>query len=241
MRRGPRIVLYRDYSKFDKNNFRQALKDCLHEVTREDVGFSEFNDRVETVLDEHAPIKKKYGCANDGPFMTKVPRKAIYTRTNLRNIYNNNKSQENWNAFKKKRNRCVKMLRQAKIDYYKTLNIKYLADNRNFWKTVKPLFSDKIQAPSKIALLENEVLVTDDKEVAEIFNEYFVNKADSLGIIQPKDALQDIDGISDPVDIAIQKYSSRPSVKLISSNTKPSHSFALILSQIAEYSRNYVI
>ena len=37
---------------------------------------------------------------------------------------------------------------------------------------------------------------------------------------------QDIDGIYDPVEIAIQKYSSHPSVKLISSNTKPSHSFA---------------
>ena len=119
MKRGPRIVLYRDYSKFDKNNFRQALKDCLHVVNREDVGFSEVNDRIETVLNEHAS-HKKYVRANDGPFMTKALRKAIYTRTNLRNRYNKNKSQENWNAFKKQRNRCVKMLRQAKIDYYKT-------------------------------------------------------------------------------------------------------------------------
>ena len=195
-------------------------------MNREDVGFSEFNDRIEMVLNEHAPIKKKYVRANDGPFMTKALRKAIYIRTNLRNRYNKNKSQENWNAFKKQCNRCVKMLRQAKIDYYKTLDIKYLVDNRKFWKTVKPLFSDKIQAPLKIALLENEVLVTDDKEVAEIFNEYFVNITDSLGIIQPKDALQDIVGISDPVEIEIQKYSSHPCVKLISSNTKPSHSFA---------------
>ena len=114
--RGPRIVLYRDYSKFDKNNFRQALKDCLHWVNREDVGFSEFNDRIETALNVHAPIKKKYVRANDGPFMTKALRKAIHTRTNLRNRYNKNKSQENCNAFKKQRNRCVKILRQAKID-----------------------------------------------------------------------------------------------------------------------------
>ena len=118
------------------------------------------------------------------------------------------------------------MLRQAKLDYYKTLDIKYLVDNRKFWKTVRPLFSNKILAPSKIALMENEALGTDDKEVAEVFNEYFVNITDSLGIIHPKDALQDIDGISDPVEIAIQKYSSHPSVKLISSNTKPSYSFA---------------
>ena len=118
------------------------------------------------------------------------------------------------------------MLRQAKFDYYKTLDIKCLTDNRKFWKTVKPLFSDKIQASSKITLLENEVLVTDDKEVAEIFNEYFVNITDSLGIIQPRDALTTTDGLHDPVEIAIKKYSSHPSIKLISENRNPSHNFA---------------
>ena len=35
MKRGLRIVLYRDYSKFDANTFRQALKDYLNEVNRE--------------------------------------------------------------------------------------------------------------------------------------------------------------------------------------------------------------
>ena len=91
MKKGSRIVLYRD-SKFDANNFRQVLKDCLHEVNREDVGSSEFNERVETLLNEHAAIKKNVR-ANDGSFMTEVLRKAIYTRTNLCNRYNKIKSQ----------------------------------------------------------------------------------------------------------------------------------------------------
>ena len=41
-------------------------------MNREDVGFFEFNHRIETVLNEHAPIKKKYVRDNDSPFMTKV-------------------------------------------------------------------------------------------------------------------------------------------------------------------------
>ena len=99
-------------------------------------------------------------------------------------------------------------------------------DNRKFWKTVKQLFSDKIQASSKITLLENGVLVTDDKEVAEVFNEYFVNITDSLGIIQPKGALTPTDGLYDPVEITSKTYSSHPSIKLISANTIPSNDFA---------------
>ena len=98
------------------------------------------------------------------------------------------------------RNNAIRVLKccaRLKIYYYKTLDIKSLMDNRKFWKTAKPLFSNKMQAPPEIARLENEVLVTDGKEVAEIFNEYFVNITDSLGIIQPKDPLRHIDEIHD--------------------------------------------
>ena len=49
MKRGPRIVNYRDNSNFDTNNSRQAPKDCLHEVNREDEGFSEFRKRVSPI------------------------------------------------------------------------------------------------------------------------------------------------------------------------------------------------
>ena len=69
--------------------------------------------------------------------------------------------------------------------------------------------------------------MTDDKEVAEIFNDYFVNITDSLAITQPKNPLQQIDGIYDSVEIAIKKYSSHPSVKLISANNKPIHTFTI--------------
>ena len=56
--------------------------------------------------------------------MTKALWKAIYTHTNLRNRYNMKRTQENWNVFKRQRNKCVKMLCQAKIDYYKNLDVK---------------------------------------------------------------------------------------------------------------------
>ena len=202
-----------------------ALGDFNLEVEHGETNFSEFNNRVETVLNEHAPMKKKCIRANDGPFMTKALRKAIFTRTNLCNRYNSNRTLENWNAFKGQRNKCVKILRQAKIDYYKNLDMKFLTDNRKFWKTVKPLFSEKMKASSKINLLENEVLVSDDREVADIFNEYFIHITEALGIHEPKDILTPIDGLRDPIEAAIKKYSSHPSIQLIFKNKKSSNEF----------------
>ena len=225
VKRGPKIIIYRDYKKFDVNTFRHDLEDSLSEMNTRVINFSEFNERVETVLNEHAPIKKKCIRANDGPFMTKALRKAIYTRTSLRNRYNKNRTQENWNAFKRQRNKCVKLLRQAKIDYYKNLDVKCLTDNRKFWKTIKPLFSEKIKASPKINLLENEVLVTDDREVANIFNEYFISITEVLGIQEPKDILKPIEGLHDPIEVAIKKFSSHPSIELIYKNKKSSNEF----------------
>ena len=223
VKRGPKIIIYRHYKKFDENSFRRALKESLNEM--DTTNFSEFNNRVETVLNEHAPMKKKCIRANDDPFMTKALRKAIFTRTKLRNRYNSNRTLENWNAFKRQRNKCVKILRQAKINYYKNLDMKCLTDNRKFWKTVKPLFSEKIKASSKINLLENEVLVSDDREVADIFNEYFIHITEALGIHEPKDILTPIDGLRDPIEAAIKKYSSHLSIQLIFKNKKSSNEF----------------
>ena len=125
------------------------------------------------MLDNHAPIKKKSVRANDGPFMTKTLRKAIMNRTRLRNICCKDRTADNLKAFKKQRNKCVNILRQAKKDYYKDLNIKDLTDNRNFWRSVEPLFNDKVKTSSTIVLLENEKIVSEDRAVADILNEYF--------------------------------------------------------------------
>ena len=69
-------------------------------------------------------MKKKSVRANDGPFMTKALRKAIMNRTHLRNRYNNDKTDDNKKAFKKQRNLCVKLLREAKREYYTNIDLK---------------------------------------------------------------------------------------------------------------------
>ena len=145
VKRGPKIIHYRDYSKFDHVKFKSDLREELSKCYRDGSTFDHFNGTVEKVLNKHAPLKKKSVRANDGPFMTKALRKAIMLRTRLRNMYNKCRTQEKWNAFKKQRNKCVKILRQAKVDYNGNLDLKDISDNRKFWKTVKPLFMYEVK------------------------------------------------------------------------------------------------
>ena len=48
-------------------------------------------------------------------------------------------------------------------------------DNRVFWKILKPKSSDKIKIRSKITLFEDNKILSQDAEIAKLFNEYFIN------------------------------------------------------------------
>ena len=49
-------------------------------------------------------------------------------------------------------------------------------------------------------------------EVAETMNEFFVTVTDSLGISENSNNKRASEGISDPVEKAVQKFASHPSI-----------------------------
>ena len=70
------------------------------------------------------------------------------------------------------KNYCVKLTKKVRRDYFQNLNI---TDNKTFWRTVKPLFSNKNNKSTKIILVENDEIITNDMKNAEVMNEYFVS------------------------------------------------------------------
>ena len=141
--------------------------------------------------------------------MTKALRKAMMHRKNLRNKYGKSRTEENHKTFKTQRNLCVKS------DYYRNLNLGDLTDIRKFWKTVKPVFSNEVQTTSSVTLIEDGKMITEDLKIAEIFNQYFTNITESLGISEDQTLLSPTNGINDPVKKAIKKYENHPSIKMI--------------------------
>ena len=137
--------------------------------------------------------------------------------------------EENERAFKKQRNWCVKLLRKTKCNYYQNLDLRNRSDNAKLWKTVKPIFSGKVQTSSSVTLAEGSQFISDDKAIPEIFNEYIVNITGSIDVGRAELNLLSTDGIKDPIDVAITKYSLHPSVKRIKDNFNPSRMFEFAL------------
>ena len=74
-----------------------------------------------------------------------------------------------------------KVIATKKRQYFENLNLGSITDNKLFWKTVSPLFTEKIGPNNnKITLVEGDKVLTDDAKIAETFNSFFGNIANTL-------------------------------------------------------------
>ncbi len=89
-----------------------------------------------------------------------------------------------------------------------------ICDNKKFWDTVKPLFSEKCVSSDNITLIENNEIVSDDKQVADIFNDFFSKAVKSLNIdyFEHFSFEYVFSENEDPIMKAIEKYSKHPSI-----------------------------
>ena len=90
---------------------------------------------------------------------------------------------------------------------------------------MEPALSDKCQTNNTIVLVEDDKIVSNDIEVAEIFNRFFVTVTKSLGIMENNDNISGTEGILDPIEKSVQKYSNHPSILKIRSHFMNVESF----------------
>ena len=178
--------MYKDYKISNIKLFKRDLGESLENHTIYD--FSCFQNIYMALLNKHAPMKKKIMRFNNNPFRLKALRQTIVHRSKVKNIYNKYRTEDNWANYKKQRNFCVNLLRKTKAEYFQKLNLKDLSDNRKFWKTINPFFSNKVLNSNKLMLKENSRLISKEKELATVMNTFFVNITESLDLKKHDDS-----------------------------------------------------
>ena len=131
-------------------------------------------------------------------------------RSRLRNNFLRDRTDISREEYKKQRNLCVRLLKKAKKDHFANLDAKSVTDNKKFWQTVKPLFSNKVKAKTVIKLVENDAMTDDESEIAKLFDEYFVNIVKKLGILTEEQTKYSATNQLHEVEIAIIKYKNHP-------------------------------
>ena len=161
-------------------HFNIALKSELEKLN--DSAYNEFETAFCGVLNKHAPIKVKMLRHNSNSFMTKNLRKAIMHRSKFKNRFNKCRTYENWCNYETQQNYCVSLLRKTKQQYFKNLNLNDVTDNKTFWRTIKPYVNEKGSGSDKIALSRNESVLTNEKEIANTMNNYFISITKHLNL-----------------------------------------------------------
>ena len=236
----PNIVQYRNYKKFDNNNFMNDVNDQISQFNQKEqyTNFNLFKRTVYGIFEKYVPLKKKYVRGNQAPFINKKINKEIMKRSRLRNRFFKTKNETDRQNYNTQRNFCLSLIRSEKKNYFSNINIRSITDNKKFWKTVKPLFTEKVHIKSKITLIENKLIaqengedletenvITDDVEVSEVFNDFFVNIVPNLGITKlnfDNDFIETGDQISN----SINKFRNHPSIVMIKSRNSDSDVFS---------------
>ena len=205
----PKSIQYRNYKFFNNIDFDEDLFNNLQKQST--MNYDNFEETFMDVLNRHAPLKKEVVRSNHKPYMTKTVCKAIMTRTALERKFWQEKTVESETRFKKHRNYTKKLIKKEKKKYFTNLDLTNFTDNKKFWRTVKPLFSDGFSGQN-ITLVEKDIIISDDQAIAERFNSFFVNSVKSLEILENKILLMPSEHIDNDISKAIHKFENHPSI-----------------------------
>ena len=140
-------------------------------------------------------------------------------RAKLKNKFNHDPSDKNRKNYKKHKNFCVNLVRREKKKYYENLDIKVFEDNKTFWRSVKPLLSNKVIMRKNMTLIENNKVISEKREIAEIMNNHFIDAVENLET-ETFPILEDIQTSLDDIDNIINKYKLHPSIVMIKNKVK---------------------
>ena len=106
--------------------------------------------------------------------------------------------------------------------------MKLLNDNKEFWKNIKPLFSNKQTIKQKnIVIIENDIIFSNNEEVAKKLNDFFIHAVEDLNIEKFCPTLNDNSNYI-TLEETIEKYNYHPSILMIKEYVKVENLFTFV-------------
>ncbi len=183
-----------------------------------------FETLLTDISNEHAPFKTRNARPVKPAAMNKTWHKAVMTKARLRQMHDKYPTKANWEKYRVQRNLCAKLKRESVRCYFSE---RCGNDNNpsDFYKTVRPFYTNKGMGSSyHIQLLENDKIISDPTEFANVMNANFVTMTHSIG--RPVErATLDL-GDEKFIENSIKKHSNHPSIKLIHKHPEYHNNFS---------------
>ena len=105
--------------------------------------------------------------------MNKELRKAIFTRSRLRNKFCNLQKpiEREQGSLKKQRDKCVSLSRKTIKKYFNGITEYGIATDKNFWNLIKPCLTNEGHLNHQdIMTFDSKKIITNETELVELFN-----------------------------------------------------------------------
>lgn len=181
---GPKIIHKRMYKAFSEDNFVEDLKnvnwDLVLDRKETEAALSTFTTLLSNICDKHAPIKKRTIRKIKAPWLDGELKKYIKERDLLKESAVAFGCPVAWQEYRALRNKITKMNRQKKKHYYQCKFEECKNDSKKLWRTLNEAVGrDKMgKAPSFIEV--DGVFVTKAVDIANYFNNFFINKVNTI-------------------------------------------------------------
>lgn len=130
------------------------------------------------VANNHAPLKKFTVKAKSAPWVDTELRSLMAQRDEAKKVAVLSDSLENRNFYRTLRNRVTKVNRVKKKKYFQKRIEDSGTDSKRMWNVFNEIMGEKSNCTSFVEL--HGVYLTKPIQIANYFNEYFVNKVSNL-------------------------------------------------------------
>ena len=180
-------IFKRDMSKFCDREFEDVVINglnweeiCMLRFNDSNVAFSSFNNTINFHLDEMSPYKKvtlkEYRLMLKPWITTDILNKCKERDKLLKEILKEddaNKLAELREKYRKMRNEITNDKRTSKKDFYNTQFEKNKNKSSKVWQDIRKLVNVKSVKTSSIKLLKGDIIVSDQTQNANTFNNHF--------------------------------------------------------------------
>ena len=166
-----------------KHNIGKVNWDFLCKIDSADDKFTEFNNKYYEIYEKHFPKKspKKSKRKCDKPWLLPWLQSACDRKNKLYRQFIKQPTTGNKIKYTKLKIFCTKHIKKAKSKYYENYFQQYNSDGRKKWQMINKLLNRNSKSKIGITKLrKDENIVTNPKDIAQTFNEFFCTVAQRL-------------------------------------------------------------
>ena len=149
-----------------------------------DSRYEHFQNSILHIIQRHAPLKhlsKKQQKQRKKPWITNGILKSISLKNKYYKKFLKSKDPYWYQQYKYYRDTLKHLIRRSKKNHYKSYFETFKTNSKKIWKGINELISKSNKtACNKISIDNNGISISDQKQVANKFNEYFTNVAQKL-------------------------------------------------------------